>query len=800
MKIQLLLGVSPRSVHGRPLGVLLLLVSSFSFLFPLNAQTVREDSFERLRVDYCVPELQLQSQPLGDIKALLPTLEGYRSGGCVGGPALPVRSDIIVIPFCDSIVVTVTDARYDTLDLSHLTSHFSLFSPLQRPRSKSAIGDYVIDYDTALYAADTLFGLPLVAVAPVGIARDRRLAHLRFSPLRVNTITGEAVLCRSATVTLSYVGSSPDSTLRHYRLYHTPAYTVGTTLNRLFTDKDATLTTPLRMIIAVGEGLSGSSNLDEFVQWKRSQGLLVDLIYADSIPGFTSQFLTDTLGAIYNAATTDNPAPLYVILIGDHEQIPAFENRLAPDNWVLGDDFTPHITDHYFATWTADNIRDCYLGRLSATNCSSVNTILEKTMFYERYLFADDSYLSKAVLVAGIDYSSWAFNYADPSLDYAALHYINANHGINQVTYGKNNTSIDPSAPGVTVVSNYDASLFRNLYDEGMGFVNYSAHGSATSWSNPSFTVSHISSMSNYGKPSVMIGNCCLSNHFQTPECFGEALLRKASAGAAAYIGATNSTYWDDDLFWSMGYRTNVGPHMDLSHNAVFSGAYDHLFHEYGEQPAVTIGGMLHAGLMSVNLIYDLDEYGPSMVPYYWEIYELMGDPSLIPWMGQAYETGCSIAYAGQTLTVNTVPGAYVAFVDSLDYRLLSASFANTQGQAQLSLADTVGHTPMLSITSQHHKPYFRSLRHGNIGIKDSPLSASLSPLVYPNPATDNVTIKGLPEGSRIDLLDATGRTLSTHRLQLSPFTIHLEGYPAGVYFLRISNAAGIHTEKVIKK
>lgn len=660
-------------------------------------------------------------------------------------------------------------------------------------------------FDSALYATDSLFGFPLATVTPAGIARDRRLAHLRFSPLRVNSVTGEAILCRSATVTLTYLGADPDRTLGHYRLHHTSAYTVGSTLNRLFTAKDATLTHPLRMVIAVGNGLAGCRRLDDFADWKRSQGMLVDFLYADSIPNFSSDLLADSLRTLYLNATPANPAPLYVILIGDYEQLPAFDNRLAPDNWVFSDNFTPHITDHYFCTWSSDIIRDCYLGRLSATDTVTLRNILDKTLLYERYLFADDSYLAKAVLVAGIDAGDWAYNYADPSMDYIATHYINSDHGFSQVTYGKNNVSINPSAPGVTVVENYSGSTFVGLYNQGMGFVNYSAHGSSSSWSNPYFSVDHVEAMSNTGKPSVMIGNCCLTSHFQTPTCFGEALLRKASAGAVAYIGATNSTYWDDDFFWTVGYRPEVSPSMDLSYNASYTGTYDHLFHLHGEPPAVTIGGILHAGLMSVNNIYDLDYYGPSMVPYYWEIYELMGDPSLLPWMGRAVElthvgtlecrSNCTVTSPHLHISTSC-PGAYVALVDSVDHALFSSAFADERGEALLLLADTAGHVPMLTVTAQQHKSFYSSLRHGNVGIQNSTPHA---PLVYPNPVTDHLTIEGLPVGSIVELYDISGCKISISKSTSTKTKFHIGEFPAGLYFLRISSPAGIHTEKIVK-
>lgn len=63
---------------------------------------------------------------------------------------------------------------------------------------------------------------------------------------------------------------------------------------------------------------------------------------------------------------------------------------------------------------------------------------------------------------------------------------------------------------------------------------------------------------------------------------------------------------------------------------------------------------------------------------------------------------------------------------------------------------------------------------------------------IYPNPASDKVTVTGLPEGSTIELYDATGRLiLSTLHSPLS-----LSNLPSGLYLLR----AGGQTMRLILK
>ena len=65
---------------------------------------------------------------------------------------------------------------------------------------------------------------------------------------------------------------------------------------------------------------------------------------------------------------------------------------------------------------------------------------------------------------------------------------------------------------------------------------------------NP-FLVNDVSGLDNQNQYGLLIGNCCNSNEFAGVTCLGEALLRTPKK-AVGYIGATNSTYWDEDYYW----------------------------------------------------------------------------------------------------------------------------------------------------------------------------------------------------------------------------------------------------------
>ena len=767
---------------------------------PAMAQRVTTDNFDELKVHYITPSVEVTEG-----EYLLLSVGDYIPGGEVGTPMLPVSNSLLSVPFCDSMTIQVSNAVYDTLMLPA-----GRVMPLQPSRSKSDNREPRMIVDETVYATDALFSRPLATVTPIGIGRDRNYAILSWSPVCINPVTGQMVVCRRADVTVRYHGSDGGYSQKYFERYHSPAFSLGPTLNSLFSQKSVRTTAPVRMVVVAPQGLQCAA-LDEFVQWKRRQGMMVDLIYQPN--GTAAATTAATLQQLYDEASDAAPAPTYLLLVGDIAQMPPFQSNLTSASLSAMQSyagFTPeHVTDLYFTTWNAgDKLPDCYQGRFSATDTSTLRNIIDKTLFYERYQFSDDSYLGSAALVAGYDngyntdYYDNAWRCADPTMDYIAYYYVNADNGYNTVYYYKNDPSTHPE--GVTVTGSSQASsaaaALRTRYNSGLGWINYSAHGDWNCWYKPSFTVSHVNQMANTDKPSFMIGNCCLSNKFDEGTCLGEALLRKNNrAGAIGYIGATNSTFWGEDFYWSVGVRNNITHTMSPSYNATYKGMYDGLFHTHSETFANqlrTAGQMLNGGNMSVQRAAG-STWGSAAAEYYWEIYELMGDPSLMPWMGPAQELTATVVKTMQELTVTTVPNAYVALVHGDNYDLVSAAYADASGVAVLSApVASLDASYTLSITAQGYKPYFQACTSDNVSIQSATDNAE-AVTVSPNPASTSAVVSA--SGLRsVTLLNIMGQSLQTVGASDGRCTLNLQGTPAGLYLLRIQTATGTTVRKLV--
>ena len=669
----------------------------------LSAQPVRVMSSDNshISISFSEERMNLSSMSVDGSDYTVVTMPECQFSQVVGAPMLPEYTRVVEVPLCADVRVSVVTAQ-------KVVRHLSCpVAPLQPAYPKSDTSSHPFMRLQYLYEADTLWGNPLVRVEKMGVARDRNLVRIVISPMRCNPVTGELVQVVDADFEVTFVDADLSGTRQMKRRYASPFFKAAPDLlNPIDAPKDAHTILPLRYLIVCHSDFRGA--LDDFMSWKRRQGFITDIVYTDELSGNDANTIADYLRGQYTEATDEMPAPSFLLIVGDVDRIPAFNSRVS--SFMLDDS---HVTDLYYATWTPnDHIPDCYYGRITATSTEMLASEMAKIMMYEQCSFPDPSYLDNAVLIAGKDSGRTgdnAYSYADPAMDYIAYNYVNVANGYTSVHYYKNLTTSAPDGVTVSGSSSNSATAvtLRSLYNEGVGWVNYSAHGMESSWTTPSFTTSHVSNMTNYDKPSIMIGNCCLSGSFNYRQpCLGEALLQKdGNAGAAAYIGATNYTYWTEDYYWAIGSGKSRS---SCEYSSSSLGVYDRLFHSHGEtfdDWKTTMGSINYAGNMNVSSTYEL---------YYWEVYHLFGDPSMIPWLRQPQEAllQCDdvVVLGSSSLNVQTEPYAYVALVTS-DAGPVAATIADATGSATLTLpADILLGTYEVSVTAQGFKPAFQTV------------------------------------------------------------------------------------------
>ena len=702
--------------------------------------TVTTSDYTSIRMTLTAPVPTVGTTNYMDVEYNVLQMPGFAETHTIGEPSLPQFGHMLEIPLCDGVTVKAENAVFETIDGATLgLTH--MIMPTQLPRNKSDRSPLTLTMNNTTYTTDALYGEQLVTVEPIGIARNQNLAVLHFSPVQYNPVTNQIVVCRSVDVTINYVNADREATEEMQELHYSPAFAAAATMNTLPRKEAAHQGAPIRMLVVAGSTFSGDADLTSYINWKKRKGYLIDVVYtSDANVGTTTTTIAAYIKSQYTNATAENPAPTFVLLVGDAASsvssnatptgalVPAFSTQIS--GGIMQGNSNEHPTDLYYFTWTdGDFVPDCYYGRFSARTTTDLKNIIEKSLTYEQYSFSDPSFINTAVMTAGYD-SYWGPKNGDPTHNYCIANYINGStpYPYDNVYFyinnANNSVTTSMNAANVTVTSHNNgssstAATIRNTYSAGSGWINYTAHGDTNMWYQPEFTSTQVGSMTNNGKYGIMIGNCCLTNTFTRPSCFGETLLRKAKAGAVAYIGGSDYTYWDADVWWAVGYRANISATMATTYNSSYVGAYDLMCHTHGEAQNTwhtSLGAMVCAGNNAVTVGCSTESGATDYRQYYWEIYHIMGDPSITPWLTTPDDMTLTVAStitAGTTsLEVTAVPYAYVAMTTGNgEYNFVAAAFANASGVATLTIpSDLAVGAYEVTASAQQYKTAFANV------------------------------------------------------------------------------------------
>jgi len=609
------------------------------------------------------------------------SVEGYGFSMVEGAPKLPVLKHLIEVPYGSGIKINITESDFTDIPLSGKGIENQVF-PAQPPVSKGIDNpeELPLTWDRAVYNKNEFLGGDLVKVTEAGIMRGVRIFNFEVAPVQYNPVTRTLRVYYNLEAEVVFTHPDIGKTIAEKERVYSPFFNNQQLqlINYQPLETDELITSaPLTMVIVSDPAFQ--STLQPFINWKKKKGFRIIEGYTNNpAVGTSTTSIKSWLQGLYQSPPTGYNVPTFVLLVGDVAQVPAF-------NGTAGS----HPTDLYYMEYTGDKLPEVYYGRFSANNISELQPQIDKTLQYEQYLMPDPTFLDKAVIVAGAD-GTHQLTWGNGQVNYATTNYFNAAHGITASAY------LQPLPSGA-------ATQIKNEVSAGTGFANYSAHCSPDGWANPSFLNSDVPNLQNSNKYPLVVGNCCLSAKFNEASCFGETLMRAANKGSLGYIGGSNNTYWDEDYWWAVGFKSvSANP----VYNAAKLGAFDRTFHDHGELQSdwyITQGQMTVGGNLAVQ------QSGSSMKTYYWEIYHLLGDPSLMVYYSQPDPTAASyqglIPLGSATFEVNTSPFAYVGI--SKDNVVYGAAVANASGIATIALDPiSVPGTANLVVTRQNGQPF----------------------------------------------------------------------------------------------
>ncbi|MCK4546459.1 MAG: hypothetical protein KAW17_03365 [Candidatus Eisenbacteria sp.] len=605
-------------------------------------------------------------------------LPGFYSSREIGEPCLPMVNRLFEIPFGAEVSVDVVSFETHEISLAEAGVMHPLM-PAQPSVAKNEDPEVLpFHYNWATYHADQEYGLELAQAVDTGQLRAVRIGRLEVAPVTYNPVAGTLTVLDNIEVEVTFTGADHEAEAllkaRTYSPFFEPIYEKIEGYRGLH-DNYPDLWDGAVTYVMVSDPMF-EAQLQPFINWKIEQGFDVIEAYTDNPQvGTTTTSIRTYLHDLYNNPPPGSAPPTFVLFVGDVSEIPAFN--------LAG------YSDLHYCDTTGDDVPEMYYGRFSARTTAELQPQIDKTIEYEMYQMPDPDFLGEVVMIAGMD-SSHGSTHANGQINYGTIHYFNLAHGITSHTY---------LYPGS---GSSDAQIVQDV-SNGCAVVNYTAHGNATSWGDPTFTMTDVANLQNAHESCQAIGNCCSTSSFEVGTCFAEQWLRVENGGIG-YIGGSDGTYWDEDYHWGVGYGPVIGS--GATYEQTELGMYDGWFHDHGE----AIGLWYYcqdAEIFCGNLA--VQESGSGLTDYYWEIYNLMGDPSLSVYLGVPDANNVSLPMnilpTDTEVIVSAAPESYVGL--SKDGVLLGSGLIGSSGTAAIPISGQGYEGDVrVTVTCQNRIPY----------------------------------------------------------------------------------------------
>ena len=599
----------------------------------------------------------------------------YPSGN-VGEPSLPAVNKLFAVPYGASNI-SVKVKNYSTTDYALADFGIKTIYPQQLPLRKDQKPEELpFSYSEKAYNAKGFAERPLAQVKIQGTMRGIQIGELTINPVQYDAATNSIRVYNDIEVEVNY--GQYDKSVSYNEFARTFSPYFANIYSQMFNWRDDVYDehpdlwqNPVHMLIIADRMFEEC--LQPWYAWKTTKGFYLNINYTDEI-GTTAAAIRAFIQDEYS-----KDAPTFLMIMGDKNQVAAS---------ATGSE-THCVTDLQYSSVDGDQFPDMYHSRFPAETVAQMTAMVNKALEYEQYTMPDPSYLNNVLLIAGED-SGWGVTVGRPTIWYATNYYYNEEHGYDQV-------------------HEYSHGVYTGCYswlNEGVGFVNYTAHGSNDSWAGPQFTVSNVNNLTNEHKYFLAMGNCCEAADWGiNGTCFGEAMVRAENKAAFAYIGSCPSTYWLNDYYFGVGATHRADGTMP-SYEETTMGFYDAM---WTDDAYNTVTSMMFIGNLASNAAQALGYDLHCSTLYDWQAYHTLGDGSILPFRVQPTENTIShlptLPIGMDFFTVSADPGSYVGI--SKDGILYGAGMIGESGTADIQISPvTTGGDVTICVTHPQRVPY----------------------------------------------------------------------------------------------
>ena len=494
------------------------------------------------------------------------TMDGFSSHLTPGQPQLPTTTYLIGLPPGSHAI------HLEVLD----EEHESIPGVQRLALNPSLSDDQPVEAKPQSTAKTSTFPSSMVELLGNGQLRKYHYARIRFTPITYTIDTHSLTHYTKVTLQITYQHNSQVSddllqdcamdNLAQDLIYNYesigPLYIPATqiTTSEQF---DYLIITPPEL----------EPGLHFFKNWKELIGHTVNIVTTTSI--YESSPGRDQAEQIRNFLVEKYIAwgVTYVLLVGTHELLPM---RYCIEE-ATDDDAMP--TDYYYADltsdWDADNdgifaepteeetpdlTAEVWVGRLTATDVETVQSICQKTINFER---DNGAWKKKALLIGAIVNFENEVGLGHARTDGAFSLELMWDEILQPAGFSRFTLYEHEGLKSSTYTS--DAALTRehvlDYWSEGYGLVNWVSHGttldSIRKWWNRDNNLNNVPDLNELGresfiassdcfalndeKPAIVFSCACSNGDPEDPDNLGKTLLEN---GAVAFIGATHPLYY----------------------------------------------------------------------------------------------------------------------------------------------------------------------------------------------------------------------------------------------------------------
>ncbi len=470
---------------------------------------VVSDEGRRIVLEFALLDYRLDPVSIDGQTFVVPAIPGEAVSLEEGAPALPHVARSVIIPGGAEWKATVLASSSSEIRAAVAPSKGNLSRRIDPATVPYRFGD-------AYRRAGFYPGVQAVPQPPY-VLRDFTGLAVHFHPFQYDPATGTLRVIDRMTVELTPAAPIPVTGSGESAAPRARVRAFDTLYRSHFLNYPAAGATRYPVLDEKGEILVIAHdpwipNLAPYADHKAGLGFAVSVVGVSTI-GNDATSIRNYIKSVYSSRDL-----AFVLLVGDAAQVATTIRVVGSENGACD--------ACYGKVAGSDSYPDVLVGRFSAGTADEVDTQVARTITYETTPATTQDWFKRGV---GIASDQGAGSGDESQSDQEHIEQIRG------WLLGDGYTQVDRLYdPGAT-----DAQVAAAL-NAGRGIVNYTGHGSATSWGTTGFNNDDVNALANEDRLPFVVSVACNNGEFHHyTACFGEAWLRARRDGVATGAVAT---------------------------------------------------------------------------------------------------------------------------------------------------------------------------------------------------------------------------------------------------------------------